>query len=157
MYNKLLHGKNNKENIVSIEVTDGSAEIFIEKDGKVSSEFVKNKFWILASEKLDKYFVKLQGNLHYGWGRQVEDRPHFFVLKNIYKSKDIFSIYDSKEALMVKDGYTYFKSMRLKDVSVLSFDIETTSLELNDSAKVLLISNTYRSGNGQVIKKLFSY
>jgi DNA polymerase, archaea type len=156
-YNKLLHGKNDKENIVSIEIDEASAEIFTERDGKISSEFIKNKFWILAHEKLDKFFVKMKGDLHYGWGRQVEERGHFFILRNIYKSKDIFSIYDSKEALMVKDGYTYFKGMRLKDVSVLSFDIETTSLELNDSAKVLLISNTYRNGNGKIIKKLFSY
>lgn len=156
-YNKLLHGKNDTENIVSIEVSDGSAELFIEKDGKVTSKFVSNKFWVLASEKLDKYFVKLQGNLNYQWGRQVEERGHYFRIKSMYKGRDMFSIYDSKEALMVKDGYTYFKGMRLKDVSVLSFDIETTSLELNDSAKVLLISNTYRNGNGEIQKKLFSY
>jgi DNA polymerase, archaea type len=156
-YNKLLHGKNNKENIVSIEVDDGRAELFIEKDGKVWSEFVANKYWILASAPLNKSFVRMKGDLHYCWGRQFTERIDFYKYRNIFKHEDIFSIYDAKEALMVKDGYTYFKGMRLKDVSVLSFDIETTSLELNDSAKVLLISNTYRSGDGKIIKKLFSY
>lgn len=157
MYNKLLHGKNDKENIVSIEIKDGSAELFIEKNGTITSEFTSNKFWILAPEKLDRFFVRLQGDLHYKWGRQVEDRSHFYSLKNIYKGRDIYSIHDQKEAFMINKGYTYFKGMRLKDVSILSFDIETTSLDLNDSAKVLLISNTYRDGNGKIQKKLFSY
>lgn len=156
-YNKLLYGKDNTEGIVSIEVNDRVCEIFKRINGKLEVEVRKNKYWILASEKLDKYFVKMQGDLHYQWGRQVDERNHYFVLRNIYKSADIFSIYDAKEALMVKDGLTYFKGMRLKDTSILSFDIETTSLELNDSAKVLLISNTYRNGNGEIQKKLFCY
>jgi DNA polymerase elongation subunit (family B) len=45
--------------------------------------------------------------------------------------------------------------MKRKDVSVLCFDIETTGLHHNESAKVLLIANTYRKGD-VVINKLFS-
>ncbi len=157
MYNRLLHGKDNTEDIVSVESRDGSLEIFREVNGKIEVSQVKNKYWILASEQLDKNFVRLQGDLHYKWGRQVDERGHYFRLKMMYKNRDIFSIYDAKESAMVNKGITYFKNMKIKDVSVLSFDIETTSLELNDSAKVLLISNTYRSSNGTIIKKLFSY
>lgn len=156
-YNRLLQGKDNTENVVSIESHDGSLEIFREVNGKIEVSQVKNKYWILASEQLDKNFVRLQGDLHYKWGRQVDERGHYFRLKMMYKNRDIFSIYDAKESAMVNKGITYFKGMRLKDVSVLSFDIETTSLELNDLAKVLLISNTYRNGNGEIQKKLFSY
>jgi DNA polymerase elongation subunit (family B) len=69
---------------------------------------------------------------------------------------DTFSIYDPKESLMVKDGLTLYKGLKIKDVSILSFDIESTSLEVNASAHVLLISNTFRV-NGEITRKLFSY
>jgi DNA polymerase elongation subunit (family B) len=58
---------------------------------------------------------------------------------------------------MVYYGFTYFKGMRLDDVSVLSFDLETTTLDPNDKdAKVLLISNTYKLGD-KVVRQLFAY
>jgi DNA polymerase elongation subunit (family B) len=58
---------------------------------------------------------------------------------------------------MVKDGYTYFKGLNPKEVSILSFDIETTTLNPREaSAKVLLISTTLRK-NKELIRKLFAY
>jgi DNA polymerase, archaea type len=157
MNNKLIFGKNETDRIVSIESHDGHLKIFRDLgNNKIETSQVPNKYWLLASEQLDSSFIRMAGDLHYKWGRQFESRTDYFKFKNMYRSKDIFSIYDAKESAMVNKGITYFKGMRLGDVSVLSFDIETTSLDLNDSAKVLLISNTFRRGN-EIIKKLFSY
>lgn len=157
-YNRLIHGKNNLEKIVSIEVTDGVGEIFLEDQEGVKSLFVKNKYWILSPTPYEDVpgWVKLKGNLHYKYGIQFDNRNDFLDVKSFLRHKDIYTIFDSKEAMMVKDGYTYFKNLKLKDVSVLSFDIEATSLDHGENSKVLLISNTYRKGD-KIVKKLFSY
>jgi len=156
----LIYGKASVDRIVNIEVTDDVAEIYRElEDGSINVTVVPNKFWILANQQLDRNFVRLKGDLHYKWGRQFSERKQFSQFRYFTKQRDedIFSVYDAKEALMLKDGYTYYKNMRPQDVSILSFDIETTSLDPNiPEATVLLISNTLRK-NGKIEKKLFSF
>ena len=154
--NKLLYGKDITERIVGIEPQDDFSEIFIEKDGKISSEFVPNKYWILAHEKLNNGFIRLRGDLHYKWGIQFTKRSEYQKFRNVFKANDTFSIYDPKESFMVNKGLTYYKGMSLKDVSILSFDIESTGLKHDNDAKVLIISNTIRK-NGTVIRKLFTH
>lgn len=154
--NKLLYGKNETERIVGIEPQDDFCEIFIEKDGKIISEFVPNKYWILAHEKLNNGFVRLRGDLHYKWGIQFTKRSEYQKFRNVFKANDTFSIYDPKESFMVNKGFTYYKGMSLKDVSILSFDIESTGLKHDNDAKVLIISNTIRK-NGTIVRKLFTH
>lgn len=151
-YDPLIFGKNDKEGIVSIEVNDSNAEIFYENK---PTEVVSNRFWILANEQLPG-FIKLKGDLHYKYGRQFNERSEFLKFRTYNRGKDIYSIFDAKEALMIKDGYTYFKGIKLEDVSVLSFDIETIGMNRDNDSKVLLISNTFKK-NGKTIKKLFAY
>lgn len=153
-HDKLIFGKDERQKIVNIEVTeDGTAEIFY-LDG--TSEFVTHKYWVLASD-----FVpgsrRMNGNLHYKHGLQFNTLREFQSYRAQNRKKDTYSIYDQKEALMVKDGLTYFKGMRHKDVSVLSFDIETTSLYHDDTAKLLIISNTFRNKSGVTQRKIFTY
>lgn len=158
MYDPLIFGKSDVTNIVSIEVKDSEAILFREdSDGNVSELKVPNLFWILCSINPGGWH-RLDGDLHYKFGRQYETRDEFLDARRTLKQRgfDIFSIYDPKEAICVKDGYTYFKNMKIKDVSVLSFDIESTSLEVNDDAHVLLISNTFRVKD-HVERKLFAY
>lgn len=156
-YDSLIYGKDQRERIVSLEVDESSCELFIEdKDGTIRSEFIGNKYWILSPKPLKNKWIKLDGNLHYQYGQQYDTRHEFFMAKNFFKTEDIFSISDAKEALMVKDGITYYKGMDFKEVSVLSFDIETTGLEHNNSSKVLLISNTFRK-HGKLQRKLFAF
>lgn len=158
MYNdKILYGKNPQEGIVGLEVTDNLTELFIQDEtGKIESKFVSNKFWILSNRPLNKNFIRLEGDLHYKWGIQFEDRESFGKFRRIWKNEDIYSIYNPKEAFMVKDGYTYYKGLQPKDISILSFDIETTGLNHDNTAKLILITNTFRKGD-QVIRKLFCY
>ena len=153
---KLIYGKNQTEKIVSIEVEDSSITIFKED---LPPEILPNRFWILSDSPLGRKPMRLKGNLHYKWGAQFEDRETFTKLRHIWKKqgKDVYSIYDPKEAAMVKDGITYFKGLKPSDVSILSFDIETTTLDPNtEGAEVLLISNTFRK-NGKIIRRLFCY
>lgn len=157
-YDKLLYGKDQTERVVSIEPDGELSEIFTQNpDGTVNSTFVKNKYWLLAHEKLDKHFVRLKGDLHFKWGRQFTDRTEYSKSKNIYRSKDTYSIYDPKESFMVNKGYTYFKGLNVEDVSILSFDLETTGLDPNlPDAKILLISNTFKFKD-KVVRRLFAY
>lgn len=157
---KLLHGKNPQRNIVGIEVTDDSAEIFIQnEDGNVSSIFAPNRFWLLASTNIDGKFSRLNGDLYYKWGRLFQERSDFQKMRSIYKNQghDIFTVWNPEEAIMIKDGYSFYRGLKQKDISLLSFDLETTGLDGKaPDAKIVLISTTYRDQHGMV-NKLFSH
>lgn len=159
MYDKLTHGKSSKERIVSIETKDDKVEIFTEDaNGVITSEVSKNYYWLLAPRVLDQSeWFQLKGDLYYKYGKKFSTRQDFYSAKKKYASQDTYSISDDKESHLINFGLTYYKGLAAKDVSILSFDIETTGLDPNDSkAKVLLISNTIRK-NGKTEQKLFAY
>lgn len=149
----LIYGKNEISRVVSIEVEDDKLILFREDADTIE---LPNRYWILASKPLNKRFIRLKGDLHYKYGIQFSERSEFTKMRFVWKNEDIFSIYNPKEAAQVKDGLGYFKGLNPGDVSVLSFDIESTSLEHNEDAHVLIISNTFRK-NGVVQRKLFCY
>lgn len=152
---RVIYGKNSLEKVVGIEIVDDKAEIFLQ-DG--SSDIVDNSYWILSNESHGQGWSRLEGNLHYKWGKKYNKAGQYFSAKKVAKGKgaDIFTVSDEKEAFMIKNGYTYYKGLTPKDISALSFDIETTGLNHDEESKILLISNTFRS-NGVVTKKLFAY
>ena len=162
IYDKLLYGKDQTEGIVSIEPGDGYLDLFIQdKDGNIDLKQVPNKYWMLSNikQKGDGW-IRLKGNQHYCWGKQFTDKVEFRSLKSKLKynyKQDIYAINDGKESAMVNKGFTYYKGLNFKDVSVLSFDIETTGLDFNSESKVLLISNTFRDSKGNITRKLFCY
>lgn len=155
----LIYGKQKTERIVSIEVEGSEAVIFIQQDdGTIAEQRMPYKYWLLLSQKHSDKLRELKGNQHYRYYMEYDDQSKYFEVVKSCKSKryDYFTK-SGREALMLKDGYTYFKGMRVQDVSVLSFDIETTGLEHNQDSRVLLISNTFRDHKGVVTKKLFQY
>ena len=151
----LIFGKDKTEGIVSIESHDGFIELFFEEK---PSTFIPSKYWLLSDNKINNKFIKLKGELHYKYGQQFTKREDYLKYRSIYKKQghDTYSIYDPIEASMINKGLTFFKGMKPEDVSVLSFDIESTGLNLDDTAKVLLITNTFRK-NGKIERKLFAY
>lgn len=158
MINSLIYGKSELSRIVCIEPKDDTAEIFRElEDGSIVSETVPNSHYILFTEQHSPKFKRLAGNQPYKWLYEAPSREKYKeVLSASYKKRyDMHVVRDPKEALMLKDGYTYFKGMKVEDVSVLSFDIETTGLNHDEDSAVLLISNTFRK-NGNIHRELFS-
>ncbi len=159
MYNDLIYGKNELSRIVSIEDRgDGTAEIFREMDnGEVLSSIIDNSYYILFTEQHSEKFKRLSGNQPYCWLYETKDKERYKnALKNAYQYRlDKHLIRDSKEAVMIRDGYTYFKEMKVTDVSVLSFDIETSGLNHDSESVIFLISNTLRK-NGKYVRRLFS-
>lgn len=154
MLNELIQGKDNTKNVVSVEVCDTNLEIFTENNGIVSSKFIPNTFWLLASSRLDDHFKLLKGDLHFKYIKTYNNVGSFYKDRKKYKERDIYCISDSKEAALIYNGITYFKSMKVEDVSVLAFDIESMGLQHNNDSRVFIISNTYRNGDN-IIRKMF--
>ena len=156
-YDPLIFGKSQKKSIVGIEINDSEAELFIQKeDGSIDNEKVANRFWLLSNDKLDNNFIRLKGDLHYKWGRQFENWKSYSQARGYYKDR-VWGIWDKKEALMVKDGYTFYKGMQINEVSVLAFDIETTGTKITSDTQVLIIANTFRDSKGTITRKMFCY
>jgi DNA polymerase I len=158
--NKLIYGKAKIDRIVGLEVDEDLAEIFQQdEDGTIRSIFVNNRFWLLANNNVDGTLSRLDGDLHYKYGKQFLDRKTWARTRSIWqKYNDIFSIWNQEEAAMVKDGYCFYQGMQPKDVSILSWDMETTGLDpsVND-AKIILITTTYRNHKQELTRKQFVY
>jgi DNA polymerase elongation subunit (family B) len=154
--NKLIYGRNDFQKIVSIEPLDGQLEIFHLENNEIKSTIIDNSYWILSSRKEKEDWVKLKGNLHFKYGKQYKSISEYYYNKKRLKEKDTFTIGDLKENSLINKGLTYYKGLSPKDLPILTFDIESTSLKMDESAKVLLISNTYRNKD-KVEIKLFAY
>lgn len=157
---EIVHGKEPTENIVSIEYNRDTLQIFIEKNGEISTLSYPYEAWVLAPQPLEpKGWLELDGNLHYKYAKLYDDYFEFRKEKKLYElgKEDVWAPNDPKEQAMLKDGFTYFKGMNHKQVSILSFDIETTSIKHTPDSKVLIISNTYRSFDGKITRKMFCY
>lgn len=154
---ELIYGRDNTQRITNIEVSDSSLELFIEKeDGTVVSEFKQNQYWILTPYSSSKT-VPLTGNLHYKHALLFNTQEEFYNASRHFYNKDAYMVWHGKEAAMIKSGITCFKGMKANEPSILSFDIETTSLNPNDpKAAVLIIANTFRK-QGKITRKLFAY
>jgi DNA polymerase I len=161
MSDKIVFGKSNLKRVVGIEVKeDGTAELF--QQDKDSSNIVSSvlpyRYWIVSPVLLNKNFARLKGNLHYKYGIQFTDQNEYKKFCGIWRSKDIYTIWNQEEAMMVKDGICMYQDMTPSELSLLSFDIETTGLNgYAEDAKVLLISTTYRDCTGRSINKLFCH
>lgn len=155
MNDSLINGKDLTEKIEAIEVHDGYAEIFI--SGQDKPTIVSNKYWVLSNQALNRNAIRMKGNLHFKYGYQFSKRSDFMQFRMLNRKNDTYSIYDGPEATMINKGYSSFKGMKHNEVSVLSFDIETTGVELNEDSKVLLISNTFRDSKGNITRRLFAY
>lgn len=154
----LIFGKDLTEKVVSVEVDDGHVEIFYkDEDGSTKSKFIENKYWLLSNEKHDG-FIKLKGNLHFQYGKQYYSKKDFNSQKARLKHRsDIYTISDVREQAMLNKGITYHKGLTPKDLSILSFDIETSGLRHDSESKLFIIANTFRNSKGEIYRKLFAY
>src|SRR3990172_7971351 len=131
MDNRILFGKSSIDKIVSIEANDDQLILFRQDDnGNIFQEIRPNRYWILAPKPYSNHWVRLKGNLHYCWGRQFKSQSDLIEFKIFHKHDDLYSVYNSKESAMIKDGICYFQNLKVEDVSILSFDIETNSLSM---------------------------
>ncbi len=157
--NAIVYGKDLTENIVSIEniPKTGKLRIYKEKDGIVSFTEQDSRFWVITQEHVGEEQLELAGDQHYKYIAYFNTQKDRDQATRLLKSEncDFYRCFDQKEQTLLYNGMTYFKGLAPKDVSVLSFDIETNSLRYNpEFSKVLIISNTFRR-MGKVIRKNF--
>lgn len=152
-FDPFIYGKDQTEGVTSIEIEDAIATIY---RGPNPHKFVMNEFYILYADNYTGNLVRLAGNLHYCWAQKFLNSKEYQKALGIAKGKgwDHYTIYNPKESFMVKTGVTYYKGLEPKDVSILSFDIETTGLD-PATCSLLLISNTFRSHTGVISRCLF--
>jgi DNA polymerase I len=162
--NSLIYGKSDIQGVVSVEDTgNGIMKIYTQNtDGEITAQEHPTDYWILTSEPQDKMSMELKGNGFYKYKNLFNTKTDYNHSKkycyNHWKVKDkFFLIHDPKEAFMTQTGVTYYKGLKHDQVSVLSFDIETTTLEHTSDAKILLISNTYRDHRGNIERRMFCY
>ena len=156
--NTLIYGKNTQQGIVSLEVNNDNLEIFIQDDtGTITSHVYPYKHKIFSNKPLNKNSKKLEGNLHYQYLNTYDTQESWEEVRkqSYYKGYHVF--YNKKEEALVCNGASYFKGLKVKDVSVLSFDIESTGLVHDKTSKVLIISNTFRKKDSEPIRKMFTY
>ena len=152
--NDIIHGKNKETNIVSIAPMGDSIYIFKEFEDKVVYEKVPYVHWILTEKPLSNS-LRLKGEQTYKW---LKEMPYaeFIENKSAYYKINFFTMFNQAESFTTRSGHTYFKGMKASDVSLLSFDIETSGLNPHaDDAKVYLITNTFRK-NGAMVSKTFN-
>ena len=150
-----IYGKDSTARVVSVETRGRELHVFQQHtDGCVEHTVREFRPWALGKREIHSDWQRLDGSLplayrrHYSsWRDLIRDRG---------ENRDLFVVWDQKENQLIDQGITYYKGMRLEELSVLSFDIETVGLEISRRSKVLLISNTFRAHDGTVTRKLFA-
>jgi len=159
MESRLVFGKDPLTNIVSIDVDDNNLYMYRETpNGELKTEIRPFKQWILSSRKPNRKHIPLGGSQYFKYLEEYEEMADYQKYKAIARAKkvDFFTINNPAESAMVRDGMTFFKGLHPTDVSILSFDLETTALDPKaKDAEVLLISNTFRK-QGKIVRKLFA-
>ncbi len=162
---ELIFGKDPTQRIVCVEPGNyDKCMLFIQgEDGRVIQKTVPQTHWIIYSEnhRPDKFQV-LEGNQHYKYLIEYDSLEKYNDVLKQSRARDMesFVCRDRQEAFMVKTGVTYYKGLKVKDVAVLSFDLEHTygiGSKLDPKGRLLTISNTYRNHKGEITKKLFAF
>jgi len=151
----LIFGKDKTPYITSCEVTESHVELYQETPEGLKTIVRPFQYFILSHKQFNNSWTELDGDLHYKYIKYFDTKSEFHLTKNRLNREDIWCVSDPREQAMITQGFTYFKELHVKDVSILSFDLETTTLELNKDSKILIIANTYRKGD-VYIRKLFS-
>ena len=151
--NKLIFGKDNTQGVVSITLKDD--QIFLYKQTKDGIELEQFDYtpWVLSAKPLRSYSEKLKGDQYYRFITSTSTEKFHEASQKFHR--DMWLPRAIEECFTLAEGVTYYKGMKANEVSILSFDIETSGLVLDETSKVFLISNTFRSGD-KVIRKLFS-
>jgi len=141
---RVIYGKDPRTHIVNVSIKNGMVYEFTEINGIIGCNKTPYKHYILAPIYKDGC-VKLQGKQVLTWYKEYDTMVEFEAIrKNVFKY-GLFTLYNLPEAYMTRDGVTYYKNMNPLDVSILSFDIETTGLDPEaEDAEVKLITNTFR-------------
>jgi DNA polymerase elongation subunit (family B) len=155
----LIYGKDKTSRIISIENKGGNLHIFRQlENGSIEETTRPSKFWVLSDEHVSSSQTLLDGNQPYKFLATFPTQKERDAVVNICKKNDVdfYRIYNQKEQTLVFEGMTYYKGMKPKEVSVLSWDMETSTMRHQTESQILMISGTFRDHTGKITRKLFS-
>lgn len=151
--NSLIFGRDQTQGVVNITLKDDRVHLYKESKDGVTCEVIDYAPWVLSPRKLKPYSERLKGEQFYKYITTTTTEK--FLAAQDSWNRDMWLPRQTEECFTLCEGVTYFKGLKVEDVSILSFDIETNGLKMNENSLVYLISNTFRK-NGKVVKKLFS-
>lgn len=160
MSNALIYGKDPVQRIVASEVKDNYLINYIADGDKTVTEKRDFYYYVLMDQwDNDRECGRLAGKNDFQYFVRFTDKQEMFQYCRMLDRRGVrnWRCYNPVESAMLREGFTYYKGMTVNDVSVLSFDIETTGVTIDENSFVLLISNTFRSRNGDVSKRLFAF
>jgi len=149
-YDPLIFGKDTTEGIVNVTVDNEVAYIY-KADGTVEEREYYN--WAVGTN-WDEGCQRLKGHQYY---KYIKDLPEdqYYSLRESWNPR-IWTPRTASEGLLIRTGMTYYKGMKVNQVSLMSFDLEAPGLDKNaEDAQVVLLSITYRSREGVIEKRLF--
>lgn len=152
-FNKLVYGKDERERITGIELGENDATIYYSNGTSEIEEFeryivfkshqLKGKCGKLHGEQAFKHFSKYKSKKEFWEAKRQAPYPHYFCPR------------DDHQQYMLKTGATMYKGMKYDDLTILSFDIETNGLLINNDSVTYMISATMKDAFGRSTK-LFS-
>lgn len=143
--NSIIYGKDSTEKIVNLSVMDDTLYIYQEIDGNIIESTRPYTHWVLSKKKHNDTFTTLEGNQPFKYFKEYKYADFEAKAKPLVYKLGLFTIQQKQENYMVRHGITYFKNTKVDEVSLLSFDIETTGLDPKaPNAKLLIITNTFR-------------
>lgn len=151
----LIWGKDSTTRIVGVETLEDKLVVYRElEDGTIERQDRPLNLWLLAPKQYNKGFIPLEGKQHYKYIKMYNNLDTFKVARKASWNFDTFSVGNPTEANLIYSGTTFFKDMRMEDVSILSWDIETDGIRHTSKSEVYMISNTFRK-KGITTRKLF--
>lgn len=149
-YDPLIFGKDSTEGITNITIDNDEVTIY-NRDGSVETKEYQN--WALGANWTEGA-TRLKGNQYFKYIKELPE-DQWYNIKNNWNPY-IWTPRTASEGFMLRSGMTYYKGMKVNDVSLLSFDIEATTLDKDSpDAQVALLSMTYRDKSGKITKRLF--
>lgn len=147
IYDPLIFGKDSTEYITNVSFKDDKIYKYLSSGTCLVEEY---KPWYL---NISKHGTKLNGSQFYNYINHSQYDQYYALSQSWDKTK--WFPRTVEEGYMILNGVTLFKGMKTDQVSLHSFDIETTTADpKHRNAKVVLISNTIRK-NGKTTRRLF--
>jgi DNA polymerase elongation subunit (family B) len=150
---QVIFGKDKTQGIVAAEVVEDYVVCLTNSDEEVHFPMI---YWVLTPFQT-KNSTKLEGKQHYKYITTFDKEEEYqaFLGKARKKKVDFYTVYNKIEAAMLYHGFTFYKDIKIEEVSVLAFDIEANGLVKDETSEVFVITNTFRDRNGKITKKQF--
>lgn len=142
----VLYGKDQTENVVCVASKMSKIYVYTETADGVQLQVKSYTPWVLADANIDDQFDEMEGQNEFKWIRFFGSEKGQREFAREYRER-VYKPRSLVDAYLLTSGTTYHKGMKRKDISVLSWDLETSGLKHDDRSKIYLIANTFRKGD----------